>query len=90
MACNPKKCNELILCKKDTYDIDPVNNITQVFCLNVLVVTLRSNHRVNEHINVMLQEANKCLNVIRCLRKEGYQQPDVDYVFRSIVLPKLT
>ena len=54
MACNPKKCNELILCKKDTYDIDPVNNITQVFCLNVLVVTLRSNHRVNEHIDVML------------------------------------
>ena len=26
----------------------------------------------------------------RCLRKEGYQQPDVDHVFRSIVLPKLT
>ena len=90
MACNPKKCNELILCKKDAYDIDPVNNITQVFCLKVLVVTLRSNHRVNEHINVMLQEANKCLNVIRCLRKEGYQQPDIDHVFRSIVLPKLT
>ena len=67
-----------------------MNNITQVSCLKVLGVTLHSNHRVNEHINVMLQEANKCLNVIRCLRKEGYQQPDVDYVFRSIVLPKLT
>ena len=90
MACNPKKCNELILCKKDAYDIDPVNNITQVSCLKVLGVTLHSNHRVNEHINVMLQEANKCLNVIRCLRKEGYQQPDVDYVFRSFVLLKLT
>ena len=34
--------------------------------------------------------AHKCLYVIRCLSKEGYQQPDVDYVFRSIVLPKLT
>ena len=34
--------------------------------------------------------AYKCLYVIRCLRKEGYQQPDVDYVFRSIVLPKRT
>ena len=30
------------------------------------------------------------LYVIRCLRIEGYQQPDVDYVFRSIVLLKLT
>ena len=28
--------------------------------------------------------------MIRCLHKEGYQQSDVDYVFRSIVLPKLT
>ena len=28
--------------------------------------------------------------MIRCLRKEGYQQPGVDYVFRSIVLSKLT
>lgn len=37
-----------------------------------------------------MQEANKCLYVIRCLRKEGYQQSDVDYVFRSIVLSKLT
>ena len=46
MACNPKKCNELILCKKDAYDIDPVNNITQVSCLKVLGVTLQSNHRL--------------------------------------------
>ena len=67
-----------------------MNNITQVSCLKVLGVTLQSNHRFNERIKVKLQEANKCLYVIRCLRKEGYQQPDVDYVFRSIVLPKLT
>ena len=78
MACNPKKCNELILCEIVAHDIDPV-----------LGVTLQSNHRVNEHIKVKLLEANKCVYVIRCLRKEGYQQPDVDYVFRSTVLPKL-
>lgn len=42
MACNPKKCNELILCKKVARDIDPVNNITQVSCLKVLGVTLQS------------------------------------------------
>ena len=89
MACNPKKCNELILCKKGTHDIDPVHNITQVSCLKVPGVTLQSNHRFNEHIKVKLQEANKCLYAISCLRKDGYQQLDVDYVFRSIVLPKL-
>ena len=90
MACNPKKCNELILCNEVAHDIDRVNNITQVSCLKVLGVTLQSNHRFNEHIKVKLQEANKRLYLITCLRKEGYQQPDVDYVFRSIVLPKLT
>ena len=39
MAGNPKKCNELILCKKVAHDIDPVNNITQVSCLKVLGFT---------------------------------------------------
>ena len=87
---NPTKCNELILCKKVAHDIGPVNNITQVSCLKVLEATLQSKHRFNEHIKVKLQEANKCLYVIRYLRKEGYQQPDVDYVYRSILLPKLT
>ena len=77
MACNPKKCNELILCEIVAHDIDPV-----------LGVTLQSNHRFNEHIKVKLLEASKCVYVRRCLRKEGYQQPDVDYVFRSTVLPK--
>ena len=70
-------------------DIDRVNNITQVSCLKVLGVTLQSSHRFNKHIKVKLQETNKCLNVIRCLRKQGYHQPDVDYVFRSTVLRKL-
>lgn len=28
--------------------------------------------------------------MIRCLRKQGYHQLDVDYILRSIVLPKLT
>ena len=51
----------------------------------------QSNHRFDEHIKVKLQEANKCLYVITCLRKQGYQQPDVDYIFRLIiVLSKLT
>ena len=75
--------------RKVAHDIDPENNTTQVSCLKVLGVTLQSNHRFNEHIKVNLQEAKKCLYVIRCLRKEGYQQSDVHYVFRSIVLPKL-
>ena len=36
VACNPKKCNELILCKKVAHDIYPVNNIMQVSRLKVV------------------------------------------------------
>ena len=42
---------------------------------------------------VTLIQCNKlkpCEQTIRCLHKEGDQQSDVDYVFRSTVLPKLT
>ena len=61
MACNPKKCNELILRKKVAHDIDPVINITQVSCLNVLGVTLQSNHIFNERLK---QRCKKILD--RC------------------------
>ena len=50
-----KKCNKLTLCKKEAHDADHVNNITQVSSLNLLRVTLHSNHRFNAHIKVELQ-----------------------------------
>ena len=37
-----------------------------------------------------LCKANKCLYVIRCLRKEGCSQAEVDHLFSSIVLPNIT
>ena len=69
MACNPQKCNELILCKRVAHDVEPVNNITQVSCLKVLGVTLQSNHRFNEHIKVKLQEANVIIGLCSHLRR---------------------
>ena len=38
----------------------------------------------------ILYEANKCLYVIRSLRKEWYSKVEVDHLFKSIVLPKIT
>ena len=91
MSCNLKKCNELKLCKKVAHDIDPVKQHHASFLFkSVKGYLTKLNHRFNEHIKAKLQEANKCLYVIRCLRKEGYQQPDIDYFFTSIVLTKLT
>ena len=31
--------------------------------------------------------ANKCLHVLRTLRKEQYSQAQIDYLFTSLVLP---
>ena len=70
MSCNLNRCNELKLCKKVAHDIDPVNSIKQVSSLTVLGVTLQSNHRFNKHIKARLQEANKCLYVIRYVRRD--------------------
>ena len=36
-----------------------------------------------------LCKANKCLYFIRCLRKEGCSQAEVDHLFSSIVLPNI-
>ena len=41
------------------------------------------------HVKAKFHEANKCLFVIRSLRKEGYTQDEIDHLFNSIVIPKL-
>ena len=41
-------------------------------------------------VRTKLCAANKCLYIIRNLRKEGYVQHEIDHLFDSIVLPKLT
>ena len=41
------------------------------------------------HVKAKLYDANKCLFVIRSLRKEGYTQGELDHPFNAIVLPKI-
>ena len=84
---SPKTCIELILCKKVVYDFDPVNNISKVSCLKVLELLYRV---ITDLMHILRISCRRLTSVfvIRCLRIEGYQQPEVDYVFRSIVLSK--
>ena len=37
-----------------------------------------------------LIKANKCLHVLRCLRKEGHNHKELDPLFYSLVLPNIT
>ena len=64
-------------------------HIKQYDHVTLLGVTFQFNCEFSGHVKSKLCEANKCLFVIRGLRKEGYGQKDVD-LFISIVLSTLT
>ena len=50
----------------------------------------QSDGKFNEHIRSKLVKANKCLHVLRTLRKEHYSQAEIDHLFMSIVLPNFS
>jgi hypothetical protein len=52
---------------------------------NLIVIPVRS-----ERTNFKLKKANKCLFILRTLRKEGYNQTEIDHLFTSLVLPNIT
>ena len=91
MPCNLSKCKELVLKKKGQANPSPIGNIKQAEFLVLRGVTFqRTAGRVTEHIKRKLFEANKCLYVLRSLRKEGYNQVEIDHLFQSLVLPKIS
>ena len=91
MICNPSKCKEIIFRKKGfIQDITQVNNIPQCTELPILGVTFQENCKYSEHVRAKLIKANKCLFVLRSLRKEGFSQGEVDHLFSALVLPNFT
>ena len=58
--------------------------------LSVLGLISQDNCRFDCHVHVKLIKANKCLFILRSLRKEGYSQAELDHFFSSIVLPSIT
>ena len=71
-------------------DIAQVNNIPQCTELPILGVTFQENCKYSEHVRAKLIKANKCLFVLRSLRKEGFSQGEVDHLFSALVLPNFT
>ena len=65
------------------------HNIKQYNNISLLGVTIQGNCKFGLHVKAKFHEANKCLFVIRSLRKEGYTQDEIDHLFNSIVIPKL-
>ena len=67
-----------------------INNIPQYNSFVLLGVTLQSDGKFNEHVRTKLVKANKCLHVLRTLRKEHYSQAEIDHLFISIVSPNFS
>ena len=51
---------------------------------------MANNCKYSEHVRAYLIKANKCLFVLRSLRKEGFSQGEVDHLFSALVLPSFT
>ena len=87
MPCSLSKCKELVLKKKEQANPSPIGNVEQAEFLVLLGVTFQGNGGFTEQIF----KTNKCLYVLRSLRKEGYNQVEIDHIFQSLVLqlPKI-
>ena len=84
MVCNPCNCKELVVRKKNHNVLySPIKNIPQCNSFVLLGVTLQSDGKFNEHVRTKLVKANKCLHVLRTLRKEHYSQAEIDHLFIS-------
>ena len=89
MKCNTSKCKEVCSVKKGCKEtFPPIQGIEQLKERTVLGLTIQDNCKFSEHVKTKLREANKCLYIIRSLRKEGYTLSEVDHLFEQLVLPK--
>ena len=91
MICNPSKCKELIVRKKDNNtQYEQICSIPQCDSLSLLGVTLQSNCKFSENVRQQLVKANRCLHFPRSLRKKQYSQVEIDHLFKSFVVPNST
>ena len=85
------KCKDLCMTKKGvTPNFPPLCGIEQSDSFTLLGVTLQNDYKFSSHVKGKLREANKCLNILRSLRNDGYTQVGIDHLFKAIVLPKFT
>ena len=56
----------------------------------LLGLTFQPNCKFSEHVRLKLTKANKCLHILRTLRKALFSQKEIDRLFKTLVLPILT
>ena len=66
---------------------NPVFDIPQCSCVVLPRATIQNDCKFRVHVNLKLIKANKCLDVLRTLRKEQCSQAEIDHLFTFLVLP---
>ena len=61
-------------------------DIPQFNSLVLLGVTIQTDCKFRANVNRKFIKANKCLHVLRTLRKDQYSQAEIDHLFTSLVL----
>ena len=90
MSCNPRKCKELTTKKRGNHDLySPIGMIPSCKEVEILGVTFQCDSKFSVHVKNKLIKANKSLLILRTLRKEGYNQSEIDLLFNTIVLPNI-
>ena len=57
--------------------------------VEIFGVTFQCDSKFSVHVKNKLIKANKSLHILRTLRKEGYNQSEIDLLFNTIVLPNV-
>ena len=60
-----------------------VSRISQTRAMPISVVTFQEDCRFITHVRNKPIKANKCLFILRSLRKEGYTQTELDHLFQN-------
>ena len=86
VSCNLKKCKELNYLQKYWRQYITLY-LTFLDAVVLFYWGLRSKCKFRAHVNLKLIKANKCLRVLRTLRKEQYSPAEIDHLFTFLVLP---
>ena len=74
-------------CSQHTFSKVTVTRCNEVV---ILGVTFQCDSKFSTHVKNKLIKANKCLFILRSLRKEGYKKTEIDLLFNTLVLPNIT
>ena len=86
-ACNPSKCKELTIKKRDNCDLfSPTGMITSCKEVEILGVTFQRGSKFSVHVKKKIIKAKKSLYILRTLRKERYNLSEIDLLLNTIVL----